>query len=74
MSLSAFLTARFLVQRYRSFNFKRRRFHFCRPPPTNNLTNRVYAIYQILLGWKTYKYYYETEELPNPRPTQPKTN
>ena len=24
------------------------------------------------LGWKTYKYYYETDELPNPRPTQPK--
>ena len=37
-------------------------------------TNRVCAIYQIILvlGWKTYKYYYETDELPNPRPTQPK--
>ena len=23
-------------------------------------------------GWKTYKYDYETVELPNPRPTQPK--
>ena len=34
----------------------------------------VFAIYQILLGWKTYKYYYETAELPNPRPTQRKTN
>ena len=34
--------------------------------------NRVFAIYQILLGWKTCKYYYETDELPNPRPTQPK--
>ena len=34
--------------------------------------NRVFAIYQILLGWKTYKYYHETDELPNPRPTQPK--
>ena len=22
---------------------------------------------EILLGWKTYKYYYETHELPNPR-------
>ena len=29
-------------------------------------------IYQILLGWKPYKYYYETDQLPNPRPTQPK--
>ena len=28
--------------------------------------------YQILLGWKTYKYYYETDELPNTRPTRPK--
>ena len=27
-------------------------------------------IYQILLGWKTYKYYDEIDELPNPRPTQ----
>ena len=35
-------------------------------------STRVFAIYQILLGWKTYKYYYETDELPNPRPTQPK--
>ena len=25
----------------------------------------------LLLGWETYKYYYETVELPNPRPTQP---
>ena len=33
---------------------------------------RVFAIYQILLGWKILKYYYETDELPNPRPTQPK--
>ena len=32
----------------------------------------VFAIYQILLGWKTRKYFYETDELPNPRPTQPK--
>ena len=32
----------------------------------------VFAIYQILWGWKRYKYYYETDELPNPRPTQPK--
>ena len=29
----------------------------------------------MLLGWKTYKYYYtESDELPNPRPTQPKNN
>ena len=27
-------------------------------------------MHQVLLGWKTYKYYYETDELPNPRPTQ----
>ena len=33
---------------------------------------RVFAICKILLGWKTYKYYYEIIELPNPRPTQPK--
>ena len=34
---------------------------------------RVFAIYQIMLGWKTCKYYYETDELPNLRPiTQPK--
>ena len=31
-----------------------------------------FAIYQIVLGWKTYEYYYETDELPNPRVTQPK--
>ena len=35
-------------------------------------SNRVFTIYQILLGWKTYKYCYETDKLPNPRPTQPK--
>ena len=34
--------------------------------------NRVFAIYQIVLGWKTYEYYYETDELPNPRLTKPK--
>ena len=28
---------------------------------------RVFAIYQIMLGWKTYKYYYETDELPKPK-------
>ena len=27
---------------------------------------RVFAIYLIMLGWKTCKYYYETDELPNP--------
>ena len=31
----------------------------------------VFAIYQLLLNWKQYEYYYETVELPNPRPTQP---
>ena len=35
---------------------------------------RVFAIHQILLGWKTCKYYYETDELtnPGPKPTQEK--
>ena len=35
---------------------------------------RVFAICQILMGWKTCKYYYETDELPNPKanPTQEK--
>ena len=33
---------------------------------------RVSAIYQLLLGWKTHQYCYKTDELPNPRPTQPK--
>ena len=28
-------------------------------------------IYQILLGWNTFEYFYETDERPNPRPTQP---
>ena len=37
-----------------------------------NTINRVFAIYLITLGWKTYKYYYESDELPNPRPAQPK--
>ena len=46
-----------------------------RPQPRSaqiRSVRRVFAIYQILLGSKTYKYYYETHELPNPRPTQPK--
>ena len=34
----------------------------------------VFAMYRIVLGWKTYKYYCETDEPPNPRPTQPKKN
>ena len=39
-----------------------------------DLSKRVFVICQILLGWKNVgiKYYYETDELPNPRPTQPK--
>ena len=41
---------------------------------TFHSTNRVSAVYQILLGWKTCEHYYETDELPNPRPTQPKKN
>ena len=32
---------------------------------------RLFAFYQLLLGWKTYKYYYETDELP---PTQGQPN
>ena len=35
---------------------------------------RVFEMYQIIFGWNTYRYYYETDELPNPRPTQPKKN
>ena len=33
-----------------------------------NSIYRVFAIYQILLGWKTHKYHFETDELTNPRP------
>ena len=29
---------------------------------------RVFATYQVLLGWKTYEYCYETEELPEGKP------
>ena len=29
---------------------------------------------KLYLGWKTHTYYYETDELPNRRPTQPKKN
>ena len=32
---------------------------------------KVFTIYQIMLGWKTSKHYNHTDELPNPRPTQP---
>ena len=52
-----------------------------RVPPCNAQDSapliRVIAIYQIIVGWETYKYtkyYYETVELPNPRPTQRKKN
>ena len=47
-----------------------------RPPCLIYLStiNRVFAICLIMLGWETRKYYYETEELPNPTPTQPKEN
>ena len=35
--------------------------------------NRGFPIYQTMLGYKTCKYYYETDELiRDPRPTQPK--
>ena len=44
------------------------------PPKGNLVYNTVLAIYQIMLGRKTCKYYYETDEFPNPRPTQPKKN
>ena len=37
-----------------------------------SLINRVFAIYQIMLGWKAHEYYYEIDEPPNPRPIQPK--
>ena len=40
----------------------------------NQLIMRVFAIYQIRLGWKTCKCYYETDELTNARPIQPKKN
>ena len=40
------------------------------PFPTKYATNKVFAIYQILLGSKTCKYYYETDQLLNPRPAQ----
>ena len=38
-------------------------------PTSKSWGNRVFPIYHVLLGWKTCKYYYETVELPNPRPT-----
>ena len=38
-----------------------------------NPLRRVLAISQILLGWKN-KHDCETDELPNPRPPQPKKN
>ena len=33
---------------------------------------RVMRFYQIMLGWRSCRYYRETDELPNPRPAQPK--
>ena len=33
----------------------------------NHILNRVLAMYQILLDWKAYKHYYETDELPKPK-------
>ena len=38
------------------------------------LRSRVFAKYQVMLGWQACKYYHESNELPNPRPTQPKKN
>ena len=43
-------------------------------PVLLNINTKVFAISQILMGWKQYEYCYETVELPNPRPTQPKKN
>ena len=40
--------------------------------PTTAPAVSRFAIYQILLGWKTCKCCHETDKLPNPRPTQPK--
>ena len=37
------------------------------PTRQHEFSIRVLAIYQILLGWKTYKCYYKTDELPNPK-------
>ena len=37
-------------------------------------SSRVFAIYEILLGRKTYNYDDGIDELPNSRPTQPKEN
>ena len=37
-----------------------------------DINNRVFAIYLIMMVWKRYEYYYETVELPNPRPALPK--
>lgn len=31
----------------------------------------MFAIHQVLLAWETYAYDHETDELFNPRPTQP---
>ena len=44
----------------------------CRPRTRPPFVLGCLRYTKILLGWKTYKYYYETDELPNPRPTQPK--
>ena len=51
--------------------------HPTNKPPnqsTSQYPGKGVSIYQILLGWKTYKYYYETDELPNPRPPNPRKN
>ena len=33
-------------------------------PAVTATATRVFAIYQILLGWKTYRCYYETDDSP----------
>ena len=40
-------------------------------PVSRCLRHTWYLVYQTILRWKKCKYYYETDELPNPRPTQP---
>ena len=57
---------------YIGFFFNRISGFQARIVPTCN--SRAIAIYQIMLGWKTCKYYHETYDLPNPRPTQSDKN
>ena len=38
---------------------------------TKRVIRVFFAIYKVLSGLKPYNHYYETDELPNPRRTQP---